>query len=66
MRLWAMQTVAHGADGLLHFRWRSALRGAEEYWYGVLDHDNVPRARFDDFKQEGQELQKIGPQLVGS
>jgi beta-galactosidase len=65
-RLWAMQAVAHGADGLLHFRWRSARRGAEEYWYGVLDHDNVPRARFDDFKQEGRELQKLGPQIVGS
>jgi len=66
MRLWAMQAIAHGADGLLHFRWRSALRGAEEYWYGVLDHDNVPRARFEEFKQEGLELQKIGPQIVGS
>jgi beta-galactosidase len=65
-RLWAMQAVAHGADGLLHFRWRSAMRGAEEYWYGVLDHDNVPRARFQEFKQEGLELQKIGPQIVGS
>jgi beta-galactosidase len=65
-RLWAMQTVAHGADGLLHFRWRSALRGAEEYWYGVLDHDNVPRERFSDFKQEGQEMRKIGAQVFGS
>ena len=65
-RLWAMQAVAHGAEGLLHFRWRSAMRGAEEYWYGVLDHDNVPRARFEEFKQEGLELQKIGPQIVGS
>jgi beta-galactosidase len=66
VRLWAMQAVAHGADGLLHFRWRSALRGAEEYWFGVLDHDNVPRARFDEFQQEGRELQIIGPQIVGS
>ena len=65
-RLWAMQTVAYGADGLLHFRWRSALRGAEEYWYGVLDHDNVPRERFSDFKQEGQEMQKIEKQVYGS
>ncbi len=65
-RLWAMQAIAHGADGLLHFRWRSAWRGAEEYWFGVLDHDNVPRARFEDFKQEGRELQKIGSQIVGS
>ena len=66
MRLWAMQAVAYGADGLLHFRWRSALRGAEEYWYGVLDHDNVPRERFTDFKREGMEMQKIGPQVCGS
>jgi len=66
VRLWAMQGVAHGADGMLHFRWRSARRGAEEYWFGVLDHDNVPRARFEDFKQEGREFQKIGPQIVGS
>jgi beta-galactosidase len=65
-RLWAMQAVAHGADGMLHFRWRAALRGAEEYWYGVLDHDNVPRTRFADFQQEGREFQKIGPQVVGS
>jgi beta-galactosidase len=66
MHLWAMQAVAHGAEGLLHFRWRSARRGAEEYWYGVLDHDNVPRARFEEFKQEGREFQKIGPQIAGS
>jgi beta-galactosidase len=65
-RLWAIQAIAYGADGLLHFRWRAARRGAEEYWYGVLDHDNVPRARFADFKQEGQELQKIGPSIVGA
>jgi len=65
-RLWAMQAVAHGAEGILHFRWRSARRGAEEYWYGVLDHDNVPRARFEEFKQEGRDLQKIGPQIIGS
>ncbi|MGH7980326.1 MAG: beta-galactosidase, partial [Limisphaerales bacterium] len=66
VRLGAMQAVALGADGLLHFRWRAALRGAEEYWYGVLDHDNVPRARFDDFKEEGREMRILGPQIVGS
>ncbi len=66
MRLWTMQAVAHGADGILHFRWRTARRGAEEYWYGVIDHDNIPRARFEDFKEEGRELQKIGPEILGS
>jgi len=65
-RLWALQAVAHGADGVLHFRWRAARRGAEEYWYGVLDHDNVPRRRFEEFRKEGLELQKIGPAVLGS
>ena len=66
MRLWALQAIAHGADGLLHFRWRAARRGAEEYWYGVLDHDNVPRQRFEEFRKEGRELQTIGPAILGS
>lgn len=66
MRLWAMQSVAHGAEGVIHFRWRSARRGAEEYWYGVLDHDNVPRRRYEEFRQEGRELDTIGRAVLGS
>jgi beta-galactosidase len=66
VRLWAVQAIAHGADGVLHFRWRAARRGAEEYWYGVLDHDNVPRRRFEEFKKEGLELRTVGPAILGS
>ncbi|HEX8474533.1 MAG TPA: beta-galactosidase [Pyrinomonadaceae bacterium] len=66
MNLWAFQSIAHGADGIVHFRWRSARRGAEEYWYGVLDHDNVPRARFEEFKKEGTEIKRIGAEVFGS
>lgn len=66
MNLWAFQSVAHGADGIVHFRWRAARRGAEEYWYGVLDHDNVPRARFEEFRKEGAELGRVGAEILGS
>ncbi|MDZ7260857.1 MAG: beta-galactosidase, partial [candidate division KSB1 bacterium] len=66
MSLWAFQAIAHGADGLLHFRWRTARQGAEEYWFGVLEQDNVPRARFEEFKKEGRQIQKIGPEILGS
>ena len=38
LRLWAYQAVAHGADAILFFRWRTARWGTEEYWHGVLDH----------------------------
>ena len=66
MSLWAFQSIAHGADGMLHFRWRTARKGAEEYWGGVLDHDNVPRARYREFKKEGAEIHRIAGEILGS
>lgn len=66
MRLWAYQSIAHGADGMLHFRWRTCRSGAEIYWNGILDHDNVPRRRYDEFAREGRELSRIGESLLNS
>ena len=66
MSLWAFQSIAHGADGVLHFRWRTARKGAEEYWAGVLEQDNVPRARYQEFKQEGNQIRRIGKEILGS
>ncbi len=66
MNLWAFQAIAHGAEGIIHFRWRTARRGAEEYWSGVLEHDNIPRGRFQEFKKEGSEVGRIGRQILGS
>lgn len=59
-------SLAHGADGILYFRWRTCRVGAEEYWCGVLDHDNVPRRRYDEIQQIGGEMAKLGPVLLGT
>lgn len=40
MMLWAMQSIAHGADYVSFFRWRTATVGTEIYWHGILDYDN--------------------------
>ncbi len=40
--LWAMQCVAHGADTIVFFRWRSCAAGTEQYWHGILPHNGVP------------------------
>ncbi len=40
--LWAMQSVAHGADTVVFFRWRSCPMGTEQYWHGILPHNGVP------------------------
>lgn len=46
---YALQAVAHGADAVLHFRWRTAVSGAEMFWHGILDHSNVPGRRYEEF-----------------
>ena len=66
LRLWAYQSVAHGADGIVFFRWRTCRFGTEEYWHGVLDHHGIPGRRYDETAQMGAEIKKIGEQIVES
>lgn len=40
MMLWTMQSIAHGADYVSYFRWRTARFGTEMYWHGILDYDS--------------------------
>ncbi len=40
--LWATQCIAHGADTVVFFRWRSCLYGTEQYWHGILPHSGIP------------------------
>ncbi len=47
---YALQAFAHGADTVVHFRWRTAVIGAEMFWHGILDHSNRPGRRFKEFQ----------------
>lgn len=40
LKLWTMQSVAHGADFISYFRWRTCTKGTEMYWHGILDYNN--------------------------
>lgn len=46
---YSMQAFAHGADTVVHFRWRTAVSGAEMFWHGLIDHSNVPGRRYEEF-----------------
>lgn len=46
---YSLQAIAHGADAVVHFRWRTAVSGAEMYWHGIIDHSNVPGRRYKEF-----------------
>jgi beta-galactosidase len=66
MRLWTYQSIAHGADMLLYFRWRTAIYGTEIYWHGINDYHNRPNRRVTEVATIGRELARIGSSIVGS
>lgn len=45
-KMWSYQSMAHGADSLMYFRYRGATKGAEQFCYGIIDADNVKRRKF--------------------
>ncbi|WP_438496929.1 beta-galactosidase [Paenibacillus sp. IHBB 3054] len=66
IRAYAWQAVARGADTIVHFRWRSAVAGAEQYWHGLIDHSNVPGRRFAEFSQLCGEVNGLSGRLQGT
>jgi beta-galactosidase len=66
LRLWAYQSIAHGADAIVFFRWRTARFGTEQYWHGLLDHDATPSRRYEEIKRMGAEIQEIGETVHGA
>ncbi len=65
-RVWDYQSVAHGADGICYFRWRTSRYGTEQYWEGILDQDSYRNSRYFMVQQTGKELQQLTPLLHGS
>ncbi|WP_342424403.1 beta-galactosidase [Paenibacillus sp. FSL E2-0178] len=66
IRAYSWQAIARGADTVVHFRWRSAAAGAEQFWHGLIDHSNVPGRRFAEFAQLCGEVNQLAPLLEGS
>jgi beta-galactosidase len=56
---YSLQALAHGADTVVHFRWRTAVSGAEMHWHGLIDHSNVPGRRFEEFSHLCKTAQKL-------
>lgn len=60
------QAIAHGADGLLYFRWRQAVAGAEQYHSGLLDQAGRPTMGYYEAQAIGRELKTLAPLLEGT
>jgi len=62
----AYQQVAHGADGMVWFRWRTCTAGREQYWHGLLQHDGRPLRRYREAAETARELHELAPLLEGT
>lgn len=61
LTLWAMQSVAHGADFISFFRWRTCTVGTEMYWHGILDYDNRDNRKLAEVKDFYAKFRKLDP-----
>ncbi|BCJ94071.1 beta-galactosidase [Anaerocolumna cellulosilytica] len=66
LALWAQHTIAHGADTIVFFRFRTCTVGTEQYWHGILPHSGKPGRRFRELKDMIAKLKPIMPELKGT
>lgn len=66
MRLWTYQSIAHGANMVVYFRWRTATVGHEIYWHGINDYHNRPNRRVREAGQIGSELAQAGGRIAST
>ena len=61
MRLWSMQSIAHGADMVSFFRWRTSPIGVEIYWHGLNDYANTDNRRLHELKAISADVERLQP-----
>jgi beta-galactosidase len=64
MRLHTFQAIAHGAELVGYFRWRTARHGTEQHWYGVIDAHGRVGYRYRELADLSKELEALGDVLA--
>jgi len=62
-RLWSMQALARGADGILQFQWRMSSQGAERTHSGMIPHAGPNSRVFREVCELGKELESMSEVL---
>ena len=62
--LWALQSIAHGADTVVFFRWRSCTFGTEQYWHGILPHSGRPGRNYEEIKEFVHKMTPVMPEFA--
>jgi beta-galactosidase len=65
-RTMAWHAIAHGADAILYWQWRSALGGQEQLHGTLVDQSGRPRPFYEEVQQLGRDIASASPLLAGS
>ena len=65
-RVMAWHAVAHGADAVLYWQWRSALGGQEQYHGTLVDQAGEPRPFYEEVTQLGHDFSAVADLLANS
>ncbi|MBN1994773.1 MAG: beta-galactosidase [Anaerolineae bacterium] len=65
-RAMAWHAVAHGAEAVLYWQWRSAPGGQEQYHGTLLDPSGRPRLFYQEVERLGREFAKVSGLLAGA
>ncbi len=65
-RAMAWQAIAHGADDVNYWQWRSALNGQEQYHGTLLGPDGTPVPFYDEVNQTAHEFGKVQSAFKGT
>lgn len=63
-RAMAWHAVAHGADAILYWQWRSALGGQEQIHGTLVDQSGKPRPFYNEAIQLGKDFVALSPILA--
>jgi beta-galactosidase len=62
----AWHAVAHGADAVLYWQWRSALGGQEQMHGTLVDQSGQPRPFYEEAQSLGRDFAAVSSLLAGS
>jgi len=57
--LWMLQAIAHGANQVVFFRYRTALFGQEQLCYGILDHSKELTHKYRELKVAIEDIREV-------
>lgn len=62
--LYSLQSIAHGARGVMFFQWRQSLKGAEKFHSAMIPHNGVKTRTYEEVKALGELLGTLEPSSV--